>query len=107
MVRARYAMAPFLFLGFGCSVDQLDGSCSKVGVAAVAGGALDPVPGDPLEPARDRAAVPVRGVARDVERSPADDVVGGVRARTGERVVDREEQDGIGGAALFEGVVDE
>src|ERR1043166_5476052 len=106
MFRARYAMAPLLSL-LGCSVDQLDGPCSQVGIAAVGGGALDAVPGDPLEPARDRSAVPGRRVAGDMERGPTDDVVDGVRARAGERVVDREEQHGIGVHALLERVLDE
>src|SRR2546430_14214674 len=94
MFLARYAIAPCPWSsvrGFR-SVDQLHGACTEVGIASVVRGALDSVPHDLREPARDRAAVAARGMAGDVEAHPADHVVRGVRSGAGEGVVDGDAQ---------------
>src|SRR4051794_6317961 len=103
MFRARYAMAPYLSR-FGLSVDQLDDPRPQVRDAAVGCVALDPVPRHLCEVAGDRAAAAASGEVGHVETDPADHVVDGVGAATGQRVVDREEQARV--PALLEGVLD-
>src|SRR4026209_2744858 len=88
----------------GWSVDQLDDSCSEVGIAPVGGGAFDPIPDHLGEVAGDRTAASTGREAGQVEPDPADDVVDGIGARARERVVDGEEQ--VGAEALGQGVGD-
>src|SRR5581483_3124113 len=73
------------------SVDEGDGVDAVIGAAGPRG-ALDPVPDHLLELAVDFTRVALGAEVFDVEGSPADDVVLGVRTLALESVVDREEQ---------------
>src|SRR5579862_3781926 len=84
-------------------VDQLDGVHAEVGLGRRRG-RLDSVCNEGGEIALKRGGVAVHREALQVEADPADDVVNGVLARSGKRVENRKEKDGV--LARLERVLD-
>src|SRR5215468_2617384 len=80
--------------GWG-SVDEVDGPCAEVGLAAAVCGGGDSVPDHFGEPAGDASGRPAGAEAGQVEAHPPDHVVLRTRAGADELVVDGEQQRGV------------